>query len=99
MTERRQLRCGCIEEGDFIKVPETCPTCKAPLETVTTGGWIDKSMTRVRDDLHILFYGIFSEFEGLTGIFGWVEYLNQIPKWLFCRKGHIGLSRAGRIVR
>ncbi len=76
---------------------ETCTVCGKSLEPVTTGGWIDKAVVRVRDDLLILFYGIFSQFDGLTGLFGWVEYPDQIPEGLFCPRGHIGLSREGRV--
>mgnify|MGYP001611460597 CR=1 FL=1 len=76
-----------------------CPTCNEPLEPVTTGGWIDKRMVRSRDNLLIVFYGIFRHFEGLQGIFGWVEYPEQVPEGEFCRHGHIGISKEGRIVR
>ena len=78
---------------------DTCPTCGSKLKPVTTGGWIDKRMVRGRDGLRIVFYGIFSHFKGLQGIFGWIEYPEQIPEGLFCQNGHIGISREGRIVR
>ncbi len=76
----------------------TCPTCDKPLEPVTTNGWIDKRLVRA-DGLGVTFYGVFSTFDGLSGIFGWIEHPEQIPKGLFCRHGHIGLSNRGRIIR
>lgn len=76
----------------------TCDICDSKLESVTTGGWIDKHMIRSSDDLPIVFYGIFRQFEGLQGIFGWIEYPEQIPEGLFCPRGHIGISKEGSIV-
>ena len=76
-----------------------CPNCGATLRPVTTDGWIDIFRTRNADGLAVRFYGIFSKFDGLSGIFGWVEYPEQVPEGLFCERGHIGLSKKGRIVQ
>ena len=81
------------------RMTETCGTCGIELEPVTMGGWLDKCLVRSRDNLRIVFYGIFQHFEGLQGIFGWVEYPDQVPEGLFCPCGHIGLSKMGRITR
>lgn len=79
---------------------ETCPTCGEPLEPVTTGGWIDVIWFRASDNKSVRFYGVFSEFDGLRGVFGWVEYPEQIPPGLWCRRGHVGVLAGGeRVVR
>ena len=83
----------------MVSDTETCGNCGIKLESVTTNGWIDKRMVRSRDNLLIVFYGIFRHFEGLQGIFGWVEYPEQVPDGLFCSRGHIGISKEGRITR
>ena len=80
------------------KKVETCPTCGTPLESVIVG-WLSKAARRMPDELVIDFYGKFSTFDGLTGIFSWIEEERSVPEGLFCPRGHVGISKEGRIVR
>lgn len=86
------------EVVDALRRGKKCDRCGSKLEPVTMDGWVDIFRVRNRDGLRIKFFGVFREFEGLRGIFGWIEHPEQIPEGQFCRRGHIGISKEGRVV-
>jgi hypothetical protein len=83
---------------------ETCSNCGTLLEPAREG-WIQLVVHRNSDGINIAFFGTFSKFESfsktapLSGLFAWVGEQCDIPEGLFCPRGHIGISRKGRITR
>lgn len=81
---------------------EICSTCDTELLPASIG-WIDMFIQIDGSGNVGRFYGKFSEWKGLRGVFGWIEYPEEIPPGKFCPRGHVGFiklgSKTGKITR
>lgn len=78
-------------------IREKCSVCNTLLEKVRPG-WCYKVYSD--DNKHIIVvYGHFSRYEGLHGIFAWLEDESVcFDKPLLCPKGHLGITETREVI-